>query len=327
MVVVAGVGAYVPLYRVDREDVAAQTDGAASGETAVPAPDENHVTMASEAADTALARAGIDGGDLSGVLTASVTDRFAEHGIAAHVAYRYGATGDVRTADCGGSTRAATDALVLGIDRVRAGEGPVLVVGVDAVPTDPDDDGVAYAGAGAGAVVLAESADDPAATVTGVGQSTTGFVERHRLHGEVPTRLDDRFEQSTGVPEAVGPAMEAALDGADPDAAVVGTPESWRARSVLGGSDAEHVSVFDSVGDAATASPFIDLAHALETGAGDSLAVVVYGSGGADAVALEAGAVPEDGDTVADQLDAKELVTYAQHLRYREPVDYQGVAQ
>jgi hypothetical protein len=42
---------------------------------------------------------------------------------------------------------------------------------------------------------------------------------------------------------------------------------------------------------------------------------------------METDIAPVDGRTVADQLDAKEYVSYAQHLRYREPIDYRGVAR
>jgi len=39
-------------------------------------------------------------------------------------------------------------------------------------------------GAGAGALVLRPRSDDPAATIDSVGQATTGFLERHREHGQ-----------------------------------------------------------------------------------------------------------------------------------------------
>jgi len=100
MTVIDGHGGYVPLYRIEREDVAAQYGSGDSGETAVPNADENHVTMAAEAAGTALSRSEVDGSDLGAVFAASVSDPYAEHGIAAHIAYRHGATGGVtRRAD------------------------------------------------------------------------------------------------------------------------------------------------------------------------------------------------------------------------------------
>jgi 3-hydroxy-3-methylglutaryl CoA synthase len=327
--VIDGHGGYVPLYRVERSAVAEQYGGAASGESAVPARDENHVTMASEAATTALARSTVSAAELTGVLAASVTDRFAEHGVAAQVGYRLGATGDVRTGDFRGTTRATTDAL----DAARSfadGGGGVLVVAVDVMPADPADDGSPDAGAGAAAFVVREDADDPVATVEGVGAETTGFVERHREHGSVAETGDARFERRHGVRPAVEPAIERALDGGRaPDRAVAGAPSRRLARTALQGVDCGTVSTFDSVGFAGCAGVALDLAHLLEgSEAGESVLAVNYGAGGADALALRTGGGVErrDGPTVDDLLASKEHVSYAKHLEYREPVDYQGVS-
>ncbi|WP_424019357.1 hypothetical protein ACOZ4N_07755 [Halorientalis pallida] len=328
MVVIDGHGGYVPLYRVDRSEVAAQHGGRGRGESAVPARDENHVTMACEAADNALGRADVAGEDLGAVVTASVSDPFAEHGIAAHVAYRLGATGDVRTADLRGSRRAATDALATAREFVAANDAPALVVGVDVLPADPDSDDVAEAGAGSGAVVLSSDADSPAAELVGVAQETTGFVEHHRRHGEAAETGDAKFESQHGVAEAAPAATERALDGATPAKAVAAAPSDRLAGAALGGVDAERVSTRDQVGDAGAAAALLDLAHLLETtAAGETALVVAYGAGGAGAVALETadGVGPADAQSVATYLDASEETTYAKHLEYREPVEYEGV--
>ncbi|MFB6082818.1 MAG: hypothetical protein ABEJ94_01065 [Halorientalis sp.] len=328
MVVIDGHGGYVPLYRVDRSEVAAQHGGRGRGESAVPARDENHVTMACEAAANALARSGIDGADLGAVLTASVSDPFAEHGIAPHVAYRLDATGDVRTRDLRGSRRAATDAVASARETVAASGDPALVVGVDVLPADPEDDDVAEAGAGAGAVVVRPDADDPAAELVGVGEATTGFVEHHRRHGEAAETGDAKFESQHGVAEAAPAAIERALGGADPARAVAAAPSDRHAGAALSAVDAERVSTRDRVGDAGAAAAVLDLAHLLESAdAGETALVVAYGAGGAGAVAVETGdGVGTAGaKSVATYLDASEETTYAKHLEYREPVEYEGV--
>jgi len=328
MVVIDGHGGYVPLYRVDRSEVAAQHGGRGRGESAVPARDENHVTMACEAAGNALARSGVEGGNLGAVVTASVSDPFAEHGIAAHVAARLGATGGVRTTDLRGSRCAATDALATAQEFVAANDAPVLVVGVDVLPADPESDDVAEAGAGAGAVVLRPEADSPAAEFAGVGQETTGFVEHHRRHGEAGETGDAKFESRHGVGEAAPAATERALDGATPAKAVAAAPSDRLAGAALGGVDAEQVSTRDRVGDAGAAAAVLDLAHLLETTeAGETALVVAYGAGGAGAVALKTaeGVGTADSKSVATYLDASEETTYAKHLEYRESVEYEGV--
>jgi hypothetical protein len=92
--------------------------------------------------------------------------------------------------------------------------------------------------------------------------------------------------------------------------------------------DVEHVSTFDGVGYAGVASWFLDVAHLVEDSPAETTAVAgCYGAGGADAVALTVGEAPTEGGlTVAEQLGAKEYVTYAEHLRFRERPDYQGVS-
>ena len=325
MVAVTGHGGYVPLYRVDRTEVADQHDGRASDESAVPARDENQVTMGAEAAETALARAGIDGEDLDAAFAASVTDPFAEHGIAAHVAYRLGAEGDLRTGDFGGTLRASTDALFAAHRFVEATGGTALLVAVDVMPASADDGGTPDAGAGAAALVFGPDSDDAVATVDGLGQETTGFVERHREHGEVAVGGDERFERRHGVSPAASAAIERA--GGDPERVVAGAPDGRMASAALGTVDAERVSTFEEVGHAGTASPILDLVHALETGgSGEALLLVAYGSGGADAVSLSTGPGTDrnEGATVEELLDAKEYVSYAKHLEYRERVEYEG---
>ena len=330
MVVVDGAAGYVPLYRIDRADIAEQHGGRGRGESAVPARDENHVTMASEAATSALARASVDAADLGGVFSASVTDFYAEHGIAGPVAYRLGATGDVRTADFQATGRASGDALALAGEFVRATNRPALVAAADVMPAEPGHDEEASVGAGAGAVVLRPDSDAPAARIDGVGQETTGFVERHREHGEPTQAGDGRFERRHGVGPAAETAVSRALEagGSAPDHAVASAPGYRLAQAALSSVDAEAVSTFNDVGYAGTATLLLDLAHALESAdTGESVLAVAYGQGGADAFALTVGdGVAADTDmTVAAQLDAKEYVPYAKHLAYRANYDYKGV--
>lgn len=348
MATIVGTGGYVPRYRIERADIARQHGGSASGETAVPARDETGVTMACEAAGTALDRAGLTGADLDAVFVASVTDPYAEHGIAAHVAYRHAAGDDLRTGDFRGTPRAATDAFAAGRHFVGATDGTALVVGTDILPVEPGHDDEPYSGAGAGAVVLAktseavgdgdtaedvEAAEDGEATeVHGVGQHTSGFVERHRKHDAPAAAGDRRFEGEHGFGDAVSEAAGRALGSAPvaPTAAVISAPDARMARGAVEEfpGAVEYITTFDRVGYAGTASFYLDLVHLLETvEAGTTALAVAYGAGGADAVALTAGELdPASGLTVETQIDTKEYVSYAKHLQYRERPDYEGVS-
>jgi 3-hydroxy-3-methylglutaryl CoA synthase len=335
MVSISTVGGYVPLYRVRRATVAEQHGDSASGETAVPARDETLVTMASEAAGTALDRSDGDGDRIGAVFTATVTDPFAEHGIAAHVGYRHGVTGDVRTGDFQGSPRAATDALEAGRRYVQATGDRALVVGIDRLPVERGHEDEAYSGAGAGAILLAPADDDgaPAARIHGIGQRTTGFVERHREHGRAAESGDRRYAAEKGFGEAAPAAVTDALGTAPgmPDRAVIAVPDARVARNAMTEfpGDVSRVSTFDEVGYAGIATFYLDLVRLVEESDPDTTAVAVaHGAGGVDAVALTTGegvSGEPSGTTLEELLDSKEYVTYAEHLRYRERIEYEGV--
>ena len=329
--VIAGHGGYVPLYRIDRADIAEQHGGRGRGETAVPGRDENHVTMASEAAETAIDRSGTDPEELGAVVSASITDPFAEHGIAAHVAYRLGATGDVRTGDFRASGRAATDALAFAAEYADATDAPALLVAADIMPVEEGHDDEAHSGSGAGALVIAPDGSSSVASIEALGAETSGFVERHRLHGEAAVPGDGSFEGDDGFGAAVEAATTRALSDAgidSPDRAVIAAHDARMASGAASGfSDATHDSTFDQVGYAGAATFALDLVSALENAdAGETAIAVAYGPGGADAIALEIEEpTSQEGLSIAELLDSKEYVTYAKHLEYRERVDYQGV--
>lgn len=327
MVVIDAAAGYVPLYRIDRDDIAAQHGGDGRGESAVPARDENHVTMASEAAETAVERADVDADDVAAVFSASVSDHFAEHGIAAQLAYRLGTPDDVRTGDFQATVRAGADAVETGRQYVRATDSPVLVVAADSMPVEPGDDDEAVMGAGAGALVLRPRSENPVARIDSVGQATTGFLERHREHGRSANGGDSRFERRHGVEPATSTAVARTEVDADPEYAVVSAPGYRFVQTALVSVDAEHVSTFNDVGFAGAATLLLDLAHAIESADGDASAIAIaYGQGGADAFAISiAEADDPAGLSVAEQIDAKEYVSYSKHLEYRERYDYQGV--
>lgn len=107
----------------------AQPNHIALDETAIQVNDERHWLYAA-----------VDGADLDAVLSASVTDPFAEYGITSHVAYWVGATDDVRTGDVRATARAATDALLAARTFVEANGGSALVAAADVVSVEPVDD-------------------------------------------------------------------------------------------------------------------------------------------------------------------------------------------
>jgi hydroxymethylglutaryl-CoA synthase len=320
-----GYGSYVPRYRIQRSDIAAQYDDhARGGETAVPAHDENVTTMAVEAATTALDHADAAGSDLDLVYAATTSDPFDERGVAPHVTRALGAPDGVRVGDFQGSARAATNAVSAAVDAVAAGRaGTALVVASDVLSASPGTSAERTAGAGAGALVLGRG-NEPVAELVDEASATTGYVGRF-APADAPVREGDgRFNREqylAAVTGAVG-----ALDGGEFDRVAFPAHDGGWGQKAAGALDidAEHSSTFDAVGYAAAGGVLLDLAAALDAAAaGDRVLVAGYGPGGCDAVSVERRTDSTPETTTAMYLDSKEHVPYGKHRQFR---DQGGVA-
>lgn len=322
MVSIRGYSGYVPFYRIERESIAEQHgDYPPSGETAVPAHDEDVVTMATTAAKEALANV-VEPGAIDAVYTASTSDPFNVRAIAPHVAVALGTDASVQVGDFQGSPRAATNAVQAARDSIAAGAAETaLVVATDIRYADAGTDAEQIAGAGAGALVLGDGGD--VAAVTDGAFETTTFVGRFEPSGETPVEGDARFNRRHGYAETVRALLQnvdVASDG--PVTAVLpASNPKWPDRALDGiPFEYERTSTFDDVGYAGAASVLLDLALALdEAEPGDVVVLASYGPGGGDAFVLEVGDGADRGPetTVTEYVESKEYVTYAKHRRYR----------
>ena len=328
MVTIRGYGTYLPLYRIERATIAEQHgDGGGRGETAVPAHDEDVVTLGVAAAKNALAHAALEGTSLGGVYTASTSDRFDERGVAPHIATAIGAGDRTRAADFQGSTRAGTTALIAGRDAVLAGTEPVLVVATDLLRAAPGTDAERTAGAGAAALVLGRASgatDDagPVATVESVAAETTGFVGRFTPAGDSPVAGDGRFNRERYIDAAT--TVVDRLDAGSPDRVALSAHDGgWGDRARRAAElEAERHSAYDRVGDLGAAGALVDTALAFEAATPDeSIVTVGYGAGGADGIAFRTAPGVErlPAPTTAEYAESKEYVTYASHRANREP--------
>jgi hydroxymethylglutaryl-CoA synthase len=176
---VIGYGVYVPIERIQTELIVKEREkkrkdlpqfvekikhGLLLRTKSVASPNEDSITIATEAAQNAIAMAGIDAESIEAVAAGSESKPYAVGTIARHVASFCGVGRNVYVADLEGACNAGMQALNFIESQIRAGKIRYgLAIGTD-VAQAPIADPLEYAcGAGAGAFVLGES--DPVATV------------------------------------------------------------------------------------------------------------------------------------------------------------------
>ena len=316
---VAGVGAYVPRFRLAAEaveDALGQSHARGVEQVAVPDADEDALTMAAEAGERALDAAGLDAGAVDAVHLASTTLPYEEEGGAGRLRSLLGLDASTESAQFGGSTDAGGAALAAGLER----DDPTLVVASDS-PRGADDDPLGHA-AGAGAAALVLDRDGPG-RVAGRGSQTTtypGTRFRERGSAETTGLGITSYDRQAYRETLAGAVDEIGTEGVD--AAALQAPDGdlpYRTAGALG-FDAETVaagSVVKQVGDAGAASALLGLADALRDGAEDVL-VATYGSG-ASSHAFRI--VCESELPVAAALDGDRALSFAGARRRRGDFD------
>ena len=185
---VLGVGAAAPELRLRAADVGAAWGRGGRGEAAVCAPDEDTLTLAWQAADRALAAAGVEAGQVDALYWGTSRPPFAEGPSFAFLAASLSLAPTVGGLLCAGSAHAGMEALAAGTDAIAAGSARVaLVVASDALRPGPGTGFEARCGAGAAALVLA--VDGPVTATIGARVTRTRpFLDRYRGDGEVDNR-------------------------------------------------------------------------------------------------------------------------------------------
>ncbi|MFP8958247.1 zinc ribbon domain-containing protein [Natrialbaceae archaeon A-CW3] len=326
---ISAVGAYAPRFRIiadEFRDAWGQFQAPGVTEKAVPAADEDALTMAVEAARRALnAGSGsgtVDTDSIDWLGFASTTPPLEEGELTPRLRAMCGIGADATTHQYTGSTRAGTRALWGAIDALEAGNATrALVVAADA-PTGHPDEGVDHAaGAGAAAFVLEVGGS---ATIVDRGEYTAAYPgTRFREAGsDASTELGVTAYDRQAFRETTAGAVDALeldrdrLEGME--AAAIQAPDGKRPYRVAGalGLETESISEYSTVhelGDLGAASVPVTLAKALDDGA-ESIIGVSYGSGaGSDAFVLEC-----DGTVAVDtSLEGGASVSYAEYLRKR----------
>jgi len=312
---IAAAGAYAPRYRITADAFAegfGSFDAGGVSEKAVPAADEDSVTMAVAAARDALADAPVDREGIVGLAFGSTTPPIDEGEVTAQVAEILGLGRNVETSTHTQSARAGVRAV---LDAARM-DGPALAVAADAPKGDPDDPRGHAAGAGAVAFLLA---DDGPATIEETGHYTQEFAgTRFRERGADTVTA---YDATAYERDAYTSVVAGAVDGLDAvgDVLAPTAPDGKLPYRATRGLDADPAlsQVAHELGDTGAASPLFGLCAAWQDDA-DSVTVVGYGDGASADALTVSGTVPVDWDRETERL------TYAEYARKRGLVVTEG---
>lgn len=316
---VLGVGAAAPELRLQAADVGAAWGRGGRGEVAVCAPDEDTLTLAWQAADRALAAAGIDAGDVDALFWGTSRPPFAEGPSFAFLASSLSLAPTVGGSLCAGSAHAGMEALASGADAIAAGSARVaLVIASDAVRPGPGTGFEARCGAGAAALVLAVDGPTHATIGTRVTR-TRPFLDRYRGDGEIDNRdlYDPRlFREEIFLPvvrdvaETLAAFDVRAWSLPDPD----GRLGAVLARGVKAPTTTS-ATIYSAIGDSGAAAALLGGIAALD--AAGLVAIVGTGGGRTTGVLIDAQDPVPGAATVLDALAGGRPATYPEVLRAR----------
>ncbi len=326
MVGITSVSAYLPVYRLGREEIGRAWGGrGGAGTKAVAGYDEDTVTMAVVAALDCLKR----GGAADSLSLATTTAPYKEKQSAAIVAAAADLNGECHTADFTDTLRAGTIALKSAIDAVKAESAKkAMVVVADTRPGAAK--GALEQTLGDGAAALMIGSEKVIAELEGSYSLYNDFTDYWRTEEDRFIRsAEGRFIDEMGYL----PAMESAISGlmkksklAIKDfASIIYYASDNRQHAALARRlklDKEQVldPLYSEIGNTGTAAVFLMLAAALEKAkAGDRLLFVGYGDG-ADAFIFK---VTDEikkfqkKPVISHQLAGKTAINYGQYLSWR----------
>ncbi|HEX9373882.1 MAG TPA: hydroxymethylglutaryl-CoA synthase [Roseiflexaceae bacterium] len=334
---ITGYGVYIPRYRIAAREIARiWTDGQGGlpvDSKSIPGPDEDTITMATEAARHALTRAGVGGDQLSAVWVGSESHPYSVKPSGTIVAEALGATPWVSAADWEFACKAGSEALTAGMGLVGSGMARyVLAIGADTAQGRPGDALEYTASAGAAALVVG-AADDALAVIEGTCSyvsDTPDFFRRadkaYPVHGNRFTGEPAYFAQ---IRQAATHLMEQLVTKAsDYTYAVFHQPNARFPQTVgkqLGFTPQQLAPGWLSpkIGNTYSAAALLGLCAILDVAQpGETIFVTSYGSGsGSDAYALRVTAAIAErrarAPLTAAYLAREKFVDYAVYAKWR----------
>jgi hydroxymethylglutaryl-CoA synthase len=324
---ITSIGAYIPTYRLNREEIGKMWGGrSAGGAKAVAAYDEDTITMAVAAVLDCLKRGG---GGVNSLLLATTTAPYREKMSAAIVATVADLAEECHAADFTDSLRAGTAALKAAIDAVKAGSvKKALVVAADS--RQGAAKGALEQALGDGAAALMIGAEKVIAEVEGSYSIFNDFTDFWRTEDDkFPRSAEGRFIDEVGYL----PAMQSVITGllkkyklAVTDfASVVYYASDVRQHAALARrlkleKTQAQDPLYNDIGNTGTAAGFLMLAAALEKAKpGDKILFASYGDGADAFIFRVTDEIKQFQKTpvISRQLAKKLPVSYGQYITWR----------
>ena len=289
MIGITSYGAYIPVYRLSRAEIARAWDKpAAQGEKAVANYDEDSLTMAVAATSDCLR--GMEPKSIDGLYFASTTSPYKEKQAAAAISAALGLKREISTIDFSNSLRCGTSAVRAAMDTVNAGSAKnVLVCVADNRLGFPDGEEEMSLGDGAAAFVIGDT--NIATIIEGSYTLSDEIIDIWRSDQDVFVRSwEERFVREEGylrvIPEAVSATLKKyKLAPKDFSNFVCYAPDPRQVTNIarkLGFNPETQLQdpLYNTVGNTGSASSLILLVACLEEAqVGDRILLASYGNG------------------------------------------------
>jgi len=329
MVGIKSCGAYIPAYRLSRDEISkAMGTYSLGGERSVANFDEDTITMAVQAVRNAITDAEV--GEIDALFFASTTPPYHQKESASTVAMGADLKEDILTCDLLNSPRASVSALSLALDRVKSGSASNILVAASDCRLGPGGSEFEQSyGDGAAAVLV--GSDNLIARFEAGYSVSDDFIDVWRTaEDKFVKSWEDRFIKTEGYHKNVtrvvrGLLQKYGLSPLDFQKAVIPTPDVRSLREVgksLGFDPRTQIQdpLLSTVGDTGTAQPLLLLAACLEEAKpNDKILLVGYGDGAQALVFSVTEKIREKGkNTVAEGVASRMLLNhYEEYLKFR----------
>lgn len=282
-------GAYVPLFRIKRDDISkAWGGGSQGGEKSVANFDEDCITMGVAAAQDCLR--GLDKKSVDSFYFATTTQPYREKQSAPYFPWALNLRKDIFATDLTGSIRAGTDALKVALDAVKAGTSKhACVVASDTRLGSPQSEFEQTFGDGAAALLLGK--ENVIASIEASGFYPHEILDFWRTKDDNFIKTwEDRWVLSEGYSKSVSFAFKDfikkhSLTPKDFNKVVLYSPDARKHKEMAGmlGFDYKtqiQNSFFDVMGNTGCSFVLMQLVAALEDAKpGSNILLINYGDG------------------------------------------------